>query len=147
MEFIDTNVLKESKLGRVIIFYTKSKKVTPDIGRLANDLVSTWSRPIIKRSASYRDRQIPIASIDVDGTGRSGEKLNTILARAKESDKNRVRKNAVSIPQREMGSYSVAPRTNAGFNKANASVDVDIERRKKNADRLRSLTRKMSAKF
>ena len=45
-----------------------------------------------------------------------------------------------------MGSYSVAPRTNAGFMKSNTSVDVDIERRKKNADRLRSLTRKMTAR-
>ncbi len=146
MEFIDTNVLKESKLGRVVIFYTKSRKVTSDISRMANDLVSAWSRPIIKRSASYRDRKIPIASADADALGRGGERLTAILARAKESEKHRVRKNAVTIPQREMGSYTVAPRTNAGIMKPNTSVDVDIERRKKNADRLRSLTRKMTAR-
>lgn len=146
MEFIDTNVLKESKLGRVVIFYTKSRKVTSDISRMANDLVSAWSRPIIKRSASYRDRKIPIASADADASGRGNERLTAILARAKESEKHRVRKNAVTIPQREMGSYTVAPRTNAGIMKANTSVDVDIERRKKNADRLRSLTRKMTAR-
>ena len=146
MEFIDTNVLKESKLGRVIIFYTKSKKVAPDISRLANDLVSTWSRPIIKRSASYRARKIPVAAADQDGSGRGTERLNAILARAKETEKHRVRKNAVMIPQREGGSYTVAPRTNAGIMKANTSVDVDIERRKKNADRLRTLTRKMTGR-
>ena len=57
--FIDTNVLKESCLGRVVLFYTKCRRFTPDIGRQADHLVSVWSRPIIKRSASHRDRIIP----------------------------------------------------------------------------------------
>ncbi|KAL4252254.1 RNA polymerase II Transcription Factor IWS1 [Abortiporus biennis] len=143
MDFIDTNVLKESRLGRVIIFYTKSKRVTPDIARMANDLVSSWSRPIIKRSASYRDRVVPMAQAGY-GEGKGGERLNQILARAKESDKNRVRKNAVMIPQRELGSYTVAPRSS--LSKGNVSVDVDIERRKKAAERMRSLTRKITTK-
>ena len=154
MEFIDTSVLKESRLGRVILFYTKCKRVTPDIQRAANDLVSAWSRPIIKRSASYRDRVIPTAAGEdgPGGAGRAGggpggERLNAILARARESDKNRIRKNAVAIPQREMGSYTVAPRANAGLAKNNAPVDVDIQRRKQNAERLKSLTRKMSSKI
>lgn len=146
MEFIDTNVLKESKLGRVILFYTKCKRVTPDIQRAAHELVSIWSRPIIKRSASYRDRVIPTAQVDGEGGSRSGERLNAILARAKESDKNRVRKNAVMIPQRELGSYTVAPRSNMGMQRSNVPVDVDIQRRKQNAERLKSLTRKLTTK-
>ena len=147
MEFIDKDVLKESKLGRVVVFYTKSKKATPDIARMANELVSLWSRPIIKRSASYRDRAI--TTVDVsrsEGGARSGERLNTILARARESEKNRVRKNAVAIPTRELGSYTVAPSSNAGIMRDNKSVDVDIDRRKRNAERLRLLTRKVTAK-
>jgi transcription factor SPN1 len=153
MEFIDSAVLKESGLGRVVLFYTKCKRVTPDIARIARDLVSIWSRPIIKRSASYRDRIVPTVQ---DGGelgeggpgagGRGGERLNAILARAKETEKNRVRKNAVMIPQRELGSYTVAPKTNAGVMRGSVSVDVDIERRRKNAERLRSLTKKVSMK-
>ena len=147
MEFIDNAVLKESGLGRIILFYTKCKRVTPDITRIANELVSTWSRPIIKRSASYRDRIVPTApEVGEDGAGsqhRGGERLNAILARAKENEKGRVRKNAVMIPQRELGSYTVAPKMNAGIGRGNNSVDADIERRRKNAERLRSLTRKV----
>ncbi|KAH9903066.1 hypothetical protein C8Q73DRAFT_750649 [Cubamyces lactineus] len=149
MDFIDSNVLKEAKLGRVVLFYTKCKRVTPDIQRAANDLVSAWSRPIIKRSASYRDRVIPTAPADGEGGAggaRAGERLNAILARAKESEKNRVRKNAVMIPQSQLGSYTVAPRSNAGFTKNNMAVDVDIQRRKQNQERLKSLTRKMAGK-
>lgn len=139
MDFIDTNVLKESKLGRVVLFYTKCKRVTADISRQAHDLVSVWSRPIIKRSASYRDRIIPTASAE-GMDGRTQEKLNTILARARESEKkDRVRKNAVSIPQRELGSYTVAPRSDGGAMRNNVSIDVDIERRRRNAERIRKI--------
>jgi transcription factor SPN1 len=75
---------------------------------------------------------------------RAGERLNAILARAKEADKNRVRKNAVAIPQRELGNYTVAPKQSVS--RSSTSVDVDIERRRKNAERLRSLTRKVNQK-
>lgn len=142
---IDTAVLKESKLGRIVLFYTKCKRVTPDITRTSDALVSAWSRPIIKRSASYRDRAIPMADMSAADGGATHERLNVILARAKEGERNRVRKNAVMIPQRELGSYTVAPRSNAGVLKNNVSVDMDIERRKRNAERLKSLTRKMGS--
>ncbi|KAF8959513.1 hypothetical protein BDZ97DRAFT_1735668 [Flammula alnicola] len=147
MEFIDSAVLKESGLGRIVLFYTKCKRVTPDITRIANDLVSVWSRPIIKRSASYRDRIVPVAQDGGDGIDmRAGERLNAILARAKVAEKGRVKRNAVMIPQRELGTYTVAPKMNAGIGRGSVSVDVDVERRRKNAERLRSLTRKVSMK-
>jgi transcription factor SPN1 len=145
MEFIDTSVLKESGLGRIVLFYTKCKRVNPDISRIADDLVSAWSRPIIKRSASYRDRVVPMAVTADDSQQR--ERLNAILARAREEDKNRVRKNAVMIPNSQLGTYTIAPRSNIGVSRAsNMSVDVDVERRRKNAERLRSLTRKVNLK-
>ncbi|TFY69515.1 hypothetical protein EVG20_g3130 [Dentipellis fragilis] len=144
LEYIDTNVLKESRLGRVILFYTRCKRVTPDIARIANGLVSQWSRPIIKRSASYRDRAIPTADLNTDDAPVRTERLNALLARAKEGERNRVRTNAVMIPQRELGTYTVAPRSNAGVMRNTTSVDADIERRRRNADRMRSLTRKMT---
>lgn len=147
MEFIDSSVLKESGLGRIILFYIKCKRVTADIRRTADELVSIWSRPIIKRSASYRDRVVPTAA-DAEGGGGAAERLGAIMARAKEAEKGRVRKNAVMIPQREMGSYTVAPKVSGGIMRtnANASVDADIQRRRNNAERLRMLTRKVTQK-
>jgi transcription factor SPN1 len=50
-----------------------------------------------------------------------------------------VRENAVAIPQRELGCYTVAPRADAGVLKNNASIDVDIERRRRNAERIRRI--------
>ncbi len=86
-----------------------------------------------------------MADMSAADGGATHERLNVILARAKEGERNRVRKNAVMIPQRELGSYTVAPRSNAGVLKNNVSVDMDIERRKRNAERLKSLTRKMGS--
>lgn len=144
MEFIDTSVLKESGLGRIVLFYTKCKRVTAEISRIADELVSAWSRPIIKRSASYRDRVVPIAASAEDAQQR--ERLNAILARGREEEKTRVRKNAVQIPSSQLGTYNIAPRSNVGISRTTMSVDVDVERRRKNAERLRSLTRKVNFK-
>lgn len=154
MEFIDSSVLKESGLGPLVLFYTKCERVTPDVRRVASELVSAWSRPIIKRSASYRDRVIPtVSSMDIDEGGGSQsqsqprpERLNAIMARAKQLDRHKPNRNAVTIPQADIRTYTVAPKNNAGLSKMNISVDHDIERRKKNAERLRSLTRKVAGK-
>ncbi|KAG5221223.1 Transcription factor iws [Salix suchowensis] len=142
MDYIDSAVLRESGLGKVMIFYTRCKRVQPDIARTAGDLVSTWSRPIIKRSASYRDRIIPIAQEENAPSRPTGRSLNAILSQAKESEKGRVRKNAVNIPRSDLGSYTVAPKS-GGLMRGNAvSVEGDVERRRKAAERLRVLTRK-----
>ncbi|KAG6851122.1 hypothetical protein H0H93_001002 [Arthromyces matolae] len=145
MEFIDSAVLRESGLGKIILFYTKCKRVTPDIAKVARELLSIWSRPIIKRSASYRDRVVPVA-LDLGEEGGQppvrGEKLQAIMARAKESEKHRVRKNAVSIPQSEFGSYTVAPRSGVGMGRGSASVDEDVERRRRQMDRLRQFNKR-----
>jgi transcription factor SPN1 len=140
MEFIDSSVLKESGLGRIILFYTKCKRVTPDIKRIADELVAVWSRPIIKRSSSYRDRVIPMAQQSAEVRA---EHLNSILARAKEAEQGRTRKHAVAVPRAQIGEYTVAPRFNAGVMRGNVSVDADVERRRRNAERMRTLTRKM----
>ncbi|WVN85617.1 uncharacterized protein L203_100766 [Cryptococcus depauperatus CBS 7841] len=55
---LDTTTLKECRLGPIVLFYTKTKRVTPAISRQADALVQAWSRPIIKRPANYRSRYI-----------------------------------------------------------------------------------------
>lgn len=61
---IDTQSLKSSELGKVIVFYTKCKRVDPSIKRLADNLFTSWLRPIIRRPASYRSRApLPVSSL------------------------------------------------------------------------------------
>jgi len=141
--YIDTNSLKESGLGRVVLFYTRCKRVTPAIKRAADNLIEVWSRPIIKRSASYRDREIPTAAFD---NNHKPEKLSVILARARESEVGRSRKNAVRIPERELGTYSIAPKPNMGSQApgTNPGAVVDVERKRNQQERLRKMQRKLA---
>jgi len=55
---LDTQSLKECRLGPIILFYTKTKRVTAIINRQADALVQSWSRPIIKRPANFRSKHI-----------------------------------------------------------------------------------------
>lgn len=133
--YIDTNSLKESGLGRVVIFYTKCKRVTPHIARIANTLVTSWSRPIIKRSASYRDRHVPIAAEADQPAPRP--KIQEILKRAESDKYARAR-----LPQSSIGSYQVAPRSVM----KNPNIEAELERRRRNAERMRAMTRHMKGK-
>jgi transcription factor SPN1 len=137
--YIDTNSLKESGLGRIVLFYTKCTRVHQPIARMAATLVTAWSRPIIKRSASARDKVIPIAE---QGELVRGPRLNTILARPQLDESGRVReqrnKSVVAIPsQAGFREYRMAPKMEQGLVKNVASVSNDIERRKRTAERMR----------
>ncbi|KAK5669779.1 hypothetical protein BDV3_003852 [Batrachochytrium dendrobatidis] len=55
---IETHHLRHSLVGRIVMFYTKCDRVTPSIRRIANDLIRRWMRPILKRSANYKDQEL-----------------------------------------------------------------------------------------
>jgi len=139
---IDTNTLKESGLGRIVLFYTRCKRVTPPIKRAAEHLVDVWSRPIIKRSASYKDREIQIAG---EMSQLKVAKLDDIMNRAKEDDASRVRKNAVRIPERDLATYSVAPMSGIPTAGPGAvAAQAETERKRMAAERLRKMQRKLA---
>ncbi len=56
--------LIQSGIGKVTLFYTKSKRAQPGIKRTAERLVRDWSRPILKRSDDYRERVLEQADYD-----------------------------------------------------------------------------------
>ncbi|KAI5481908.1 transcription factor Iws1 [Pseudohyphozyma bogoriensis] len=53
---IETSALKSSGVGKIVYFYTKCKRVEPQIARMASQLVSDWMRPIIRRSKAFTDK-------------------------------------------------------------------------------------------
>ena len=61
---IDKEALISSGIGKVILFYTKSKKPELSIKRSAERLLVEWTRPILKRSDDYRKRQLETADYD-----------------------------------------------------------------------------------
>jgi transcription factor SPN1 len=120
---LDTATIREAGLGAIVLFYTKTKRVTPSINRAAEALVQTWSRPIIKRPADFRSRYIQTADdlerpeydeYDEDGEPRESRpkpKAKTKQQRFNVAEalvENRDRKGA-RLPNVRDVQYTVAP--------------------------------------
>lgn len=102
---IDTISLKMSGLGRIVVFYSLCKRVETSIRRSADHLIEVWTRPILKRSASYRDRHVTQAEwFQNSPYNPSSQAASTALA----TDPKR---RHVGIPQAVTTGFQVAPRS------------------------------------
>ncbi|KAI1372478.1 hypothetical protein F4677DRAFT_432376 [Hypoxylon crocopeplum] len=61
---IEKETLRSSGIGKVVLFYTKSKKPEVGIKRMAERLLGEWSRPILKRTDDYKKRHIETREFD-----------------------------------------------------------------------------------
>lgn len=102
---IDTISLKMSGLGKIVMFYSRNKRVEGDLRRRSERLIETWSRPILKRSASYREAVIPRASYVP--SAQPVYASQQLSQQQSQSDSNR---RNVSIPQPVLGGFKIAPR-------------------------------------
>ncbi|KFH40290.1 Transcription factor-like protein [Hapsidospora chrysogenum ATCC 11550] len=64
---VEKEALLSSGIGKVVLFYTRSKKPEPTIKRMAERLLGEWSRPILKRTDDYKKRQIETRDFDYLG--------------------------------------------------------------------------------
>jgi len=135
---IDTHALRQCDLGKVVLFYTKSPRVQEHIKRIADQLVETWSRPIINRSANYKTVNIPVAASDSAVPGQVS--LAKILAEGKQADKGNRR---IRIPERQFGVYTVAPRSQVLPGGRVGEGEDARERRRREQERLKRLQRKL----
>ncbi|KAG9240432.1 hypothetical protein BJ878DRAFT_292384 [Calycina marina] len=61
---IEKEALLSSGIGKVVVYYTKSKKPEIGIKRTAEKLLGDWSRPILKRSDDYKKRKVATKEYD-----------------------------------------------------------------------------------
>ncbi|EYE92446.1 transcription factor SPN1 [Aspergillus ruber CBS 135680] len=61
---INKEALVASGIGKVIVFYTRSKRPEAGIKRLAERLLAEWTRPILQRSDDYSKRVYQEAAFD-----------------------------------------------------------------------------------
>lgn len=61
---IEKEALLSSGIGKVVLYYTKSKRPEVGIKRIAERLLGEWSRPILKRSDNYKKRKIATKEYD-----------------------------------------------------------------------------------
>ncbi|SNX85207.1 related to SPN1 - Spt6-interacting putative elongation factor [Melanopsichium pennsylvanicum] len=103
---IDTISLKMSGLGKVVVFYSMCSRVEAKIKRSAEHLIEIWSRPVLKRSSSYRDRHVAKAEWNADAFGQ-----RVMIATGEVKDSGR---RNVGIPQSVVAGFRVAPQSVAG---------------------------------
>lgn len=61
---VEKEALLSSGIGKVVLFYTKTKRAQPEIKRMAERLMGEWSRPILKRTDDYKKRFIDTKVVD-----------------------------------------------------------------------------------
>lgn len=59
-----TDILRESGIGKIVLFYTKDARPQNHIKKSATNLVLEWSRPILGKSADYKTKPVQMAEYD-----------------------------------------------------------------------------------
>ncbi|KAF4119452.1 hypothetical protein GMORB2_4717 [Geosmithia morbida] len=120
---IEKEALLSSGIGKLVLFYTRSKKPEPAIKRMAEKLLGEWSRPILKRTDDYKKRHIETRDFDYHAAKlaqrqQAGSQFS-LTQRPAQSSFEAERERALAAPsgnsRARMGglpaSYTIAPRS------------------------------------
>ncbi|GAV29737.1 hypothetical protein PMKS-003239 [Pichia membranifaciens] len=148
---IKTIHLRESGLGKVMIFYQKSKKVDPALKRIAEKLIGDWTRPVMGRSDNYRAREIPTANFDIEKfkaktklqTGGTDSAQNSRKSLYQESADRRKR---AAAPEARTSVYTIAPQTsiNALHAQRASGLSTGIGQSLSRDERFKALNKKLT---
>lgn len=115
---IKTIHLRESGLGKVVIFYQRSKRPQLSIKRTVDKLVGDWTRPIMGRSDNYRDKVVATRSYNLQDDSAYQRRGGSGVAGAGGAHKPKdlaeaaaLRRNRAHIPSAGNISYDVAPKS------------------------------------
>lgn len=117
---IDKECLISSGIGKVILFYTKTKKAEVSIKRAAERLLTEWTRPILKRSDDYRKRQLQTARYDPITAAANASMRGSDMLLSQEERAKVAREKELELPVKgnraraviETKTYSIVPKNN-----------------------------------
>ncbi|KAI7870053.1 hypothetical protein BDF14DRAFT_1874092 [Spinellus fusiger] len=136
---IGSDHLRESGVGKIVYFYTKSPRIEMRIRRKADQLVAKWSRLVIKRSENYRERRHELREYRQEDR-QVIQSLKESHPRKRyrpepieeEGDEKRLH---VRIPQAVAADYDIAPQSTVHVDKTKSKPDNSSFRRLKNTMR------------
>jgi len=119
---IEKEALLSSGIGKVVLYYTKSRKPEIGIKRTAERLLGEWSRPILKRSDDYKKRKVQTAEFDHQAaqlalrpSGTQASQGQRVIMSQKDLDRERMLAPTIRSNRARMESsntsYTVAPRS------------------------------------
>ncbi|KAL2828413.1 transcription factor iws-1 [Aspergillus cavernicola] len=80
---INKETLIASGIGKVVVFYTRSKRPEPSIKRMAERLLAEWTRPILQRSDDYSKRVYQEAAFDPTKIASRTQSIQATAAEAR----------------------------------------------------------------
>lgn len=145
---IKTEHLRESNLGKVLVFYQRSKRTEPQLKKIVDRLIGDWTRPLLNRSDSYKDRSIQFGSYNKHDYSN---KLSRPVKK-KESktlyEQNAERRKRAAIPTARTAAYKIAPKVDKSrlLSQAGRGAGYDERFRKLNQKLVSMGTKKKTAK-
>lgn len=108
---IKTDHLVASGIGKVLVFYQRSKRTEPLLKQLVDRLIGDWTRPILNKSDSYKDRTIQFHEYE---RSKFANKLPSSRLRTKEPktlyEQSAERRKRAAIPSARTSAYKIAPK-------------------------------------
>ncbi|KAH7073559.1 hypothetical protein FB567DRAFT_492788 [Paraphoma chrysanthemicola] len=127
---INKDTLVASGIGKVIMFYIKSKKPELTIKRQAERLFTDWTRPILRRTDDYRKKEF--AQADYDPTKVAAPRTTAASQAAKiAADRKKALEAPKAFQRARMESgpttYTIAPKSNVQFNEGGRSRGGNVD--------------------
>ncbi|SAM02582.1 hypothetical protein [Absidia glauca] len=124
--------LRESGIGKIVFFYKKSTRVESVVQRKADHLVAKWTRLVLRRSESYRERPHQIQEYNKEEVIVE-QHLTSVPFFLPYSDETRTH---VSIPLPVAPDYDIVPQSTVRIDKIRSSKNHPFKRLK---SRMRTL--------
>jgi transcription factor SPN1 len=113
---IKTDHLIASGMGKVLVFYQRSKRTEPMLKKVVDRLIGDWTRPILNKSDSYKDRTIKFNDYNKD---KFVNKLASSRKKTTEAktlyEQNAERRKRAAIPSARTTAYKIAPKVDASL--------------------------------
>ncbi|KAG1472698.1 hypothetical protein G6F56_001384 [Rhizopus delemar] len=100
--------LRESGVGKIVYFYTKSPRIEQPIKRKADQLVAKWSRLVIKRSVNYKERRHAVQELSHEDMVQKRRKYKRDDLEEEQASGSRMH---VRIPQAVAADYDIVPQS------------------------------------
>ncbi|KAL1969326.1 hypothetical protein VTN77DRAFT_9518 [Rasamsonia byssochlamydoides] len=110
---INKEALIASGIGKVIVFYTKSKRPEEKIKRMAERLLAEWTRPILQRSDDYSKKVYEEVDFDPTQLANRPQVLSAQATAAEARARELLPPRLANRARRETGhtTYTVVPRS------------------------------------
>ena len=132
---IKTDHLVASGLGKVLVFYQRSKRTEPSLKKIVDKLIGEWTRPILNKSDSYKDRTIKFNDYNkAKYTNQlSSMKKNKVAEPKTLYEQQAERRNRAAIPSARTTAYKIAPKVDPSL----------LMRQQRGGEMFNRITRKM----